>query len=203
MCYSAQSSFITFGIGTALIIALLSRGLSIDKWNATFIFPIILMQLLEGGMWLDLDNKKGINNFMSKLVPIVIAMQPIGQMYGSLFQHPEFKYIAYIVTLISLFAGFGAAFEVGNKFSTPGANGFLDWPISVSNWYSPFFFFFLIAPMLAMKPTIQGIIQFVLALICIGIAKAQAPIAGFGSNWCWLTVYFTLSAYLIPTIITK
>lgn len=80
MCISAKASINSF------IFNLISVGLLINYGNNNLktynlivgIFAIFtsLMQLIDLGIWLDLDCKKGLNNFVSKIGPVLNHLQP-------------------------------------------------------------------------------------------------------------------------------
>ena len=81
MCISAEASIKSFGVNLVSCIALLLLGNpKLKLFNiVTAIFAIFtsLMQLVDLGMWKDLDGKKGIHQIASYAGPILNYLQPV------------------------------------------------------------------------------------------------------------------------------
>ena len=76
MCYSAEVSFGTFSFVAIIATFLWLRNRSADRAIALIIVVVVLMQLIEGVLWLypdcDITNK----NF-STAIPIILYLQPL------------------------------------------------------------------------------------------------------------------------------
>jgi len=91
MCYSITSSLRTSGISLLAIIYLLSSGIPKFKWLAIVLIGWCSMQFVEGLIWMTNPRSgcNGMNKFLTVFViPIVLLMQPLGTLWGSLFVIP-------------------------------------------------------------------------------------------------------------------
>ena len=81
MCISARASIISFLTNLFSCIALVKFGnANLRFYNyiiATFLIFVSLMQLVDFGMWIDLDCKSGYNKLASAAGVILIFLQPL------------------------------------------------------------------------------------------------------------------------------
>ena len=81
MCVNAEVSLSSFVIGVISSICLIYYGnKKFQKENLSvgiFFIYISFIQLLEYFIWIDLDNKKGLNKIISIIFPVVISSQPV------------------------------------------------------------------------------------------------------------------------------
>ena len=81
MCVNAEVSLSSFIIGVISSICLIYYGnKKFQKENLSvgiFFIYISFIQLLEYFIWIDLDNKKGLNKIISIIFPVVISSQPV------------------------------------------------------------------------------------------------------------------------------
>tara|TARA_B100000902_G_C27319951_1_gene923691 strand:+ start:1925 stop:2674 length:750 start_codon:yes stop_codon:yes gene_type:complete len=80
MCISAEASINSFFFNLVSVILLIQYGNdNLKLYNLIIgMFAIFtsLMQLVDLGIWLDLDCKRGLNKFVSKVGPILNHLQP-------------------------------------------------------------------------------------------------------------------------------
>ena len=81
MCISAQASLVSFFTNLFSCIALVKFGnVNLRFYNyifAAFLIFVSLMQLVDFGMWIDIDCKSGINKFASAAGIVLIYLQPL------------------------------------------------------------------------------------------------------------------------------
>lgn len=91
MCYSISSSLRTSSISLIAIIYLMTSGIPKFKWLGLTLIGWCAMQLAEAFLWMT-NPQKGCNNWNKFItifiIPIVLLMQPLGALYGSLFVEP-------------------------------------------------------------------------------------------------------------------
>lgn len=94
MCYSAESSLTTTVVSAAAIVYLLSSGIPHYKWLGITLIGWCGMQFAEYLLWTtnpDISCTK-MNIFITlTLIPLVLILQPVGSMLGSLFVIPWSK----------------------------------------------------------------------------------------------------------------
>jgi Na+/melibiose symporter-like transporter len=81
MCVNAEVSLSSFIIGVISSICLIYYGnKKFQKENLSvgiFFIYVSMIQLLEYFIWIDLDNKKGLNKIISIIFPVIICSQPV------------------------------------------------------------------------------------------------------------------------------
>lgn len=76
MCYNAPVSFGTFAFVTCICLFLLIRNRGIDRAISGILFVVVLMQLVEGFIWLNPECNDA-NKQIASLIPILLVLQPI------------------------------------------------------------------------------------------------------------------------------
>jgi len=76
MCYSSKISIMTFIFVSIICIVLWYCNKGTDRPIALILFVVVLMQLVEYGIWENLDCNY-INKFLSSFIPILLFLQPI------------------------------------------------------------------------------------------------------------------------------
>jgi hypothetical protein len=80
MCVNAEVSLLSFIIGVISSVCLIYYGnKKFAKENLSigiFFIYVSVIQLLEYFIWIDLDNKKGLNKIISIIFPVIIFSQP-------------------------------------------------------------------------------------------------------------------------------
>jgi hypothetical protein len=213
MCYSIESSLKTSGFSLIAIIYLLTSGIPKFQYLGTVLIGLCGMQFAEALLWMTNPEKCTLTNRLITLIliPIVLALQPLGCVWGSLYLEPWEKnkefIIFYTIFIISILF---IQRHIINKYFfkykdctviTP--QGHLDWTTSVTSYNKP-----------------DILTMFLMILWCILIAyplfkfwngKRLWPFyvipiiglfAGFftdspGSIWCHITSYGSLSAIVL------
>lgn len=108
MCFSANASITSFILATTISIILFVIGTSTLKCLSIFSIYVAIMQLIEYILWKNIKCNK-INQFVTKLIPIYLYLQPIvliTLIYYYDISYIQRKYILYIITCyIILFIG--------------------------------------------------------------------------------------------------
>lgn len=154
MCFSANSSLITFILGTVFSIILINFGNPNYKLENTifgifFIF-ISAIQFMDFLFWIDLKNKIGFNKFMSIIGPLLNVGQPtILYIIKNSLLNPNifssnylnllilFLNIIYFLILIKNYI----TYIIQDKLLTNIKNNHLNWPWL--NYFNPYYYLFL------------------------------------------------------------
>jgi hypothetical protein len=153
MCFSANSSLLTFTLGTVFSIILINFGnpkykLENSVFGIFFIF-ISAIQFMDFLFWIDLKNKIGFNKVMSIVGPLLNAGQPnILYVIKCLFFKPDissnylnlsilFLNIIYFFILIKNYI----SYIIKDKLVTNTKYGHLNWPWL--NYFNPYYYLFL------------------------------------------------------------
>ena len=84
MCIDQRTSLNSFIFSVCISIFLIFRNKQFDVGNAAFIISFTTIQLLEYYIWKSIDNNnKSDNEYYTRLVPLVLFIQPIVQTYFS------------------------------------------------------------------------------------------------------------------------
>ena len=78
MCYSTQSSIISWLISVTIGLYLWQRNKKYDRWNAGFIWVFSAVQLWEAGIWSSQDSE-----IFVKLIALTLVLQPLVQTIGA------------------------------------------------------------------------------------------------------------------------
>ncbi len=135
MCFSAISSLGTFLVGLVFSVLLLRNPTHPNENKAFgwfFIF-ISLIQLMDFGFWMDLQNSVGINHILTIIGPILNAGQPLLLYLTKLWviqpKTLDLKYLmlncAYGIYFVCSYFGFVTHHR---PLTTSVKNGHLKWP---------------------------------------------------------------------------
>lgn len=189
MCWNAEVSLQSFGIGILAIGIAVFKGLPLP--TALFCLTVTFMQLIEYVVWTYYDNPTV--NFQASIAAILLLwLQPIASMLTlskNLF--PSF-FISYIVlTILHIFFREPSFKEHFRMFR--GDNGHLVW-----NWIQKdtqtritlfFYFLFLFVPIiLSQEFLLLGISLATLFLSLFSYYQANT----WGSMWCWIVNYIVV-----------
>ena len=153
MCFSANSSLLTFTLGTVFSIILINFGNPKYKLeNTTFgIFFIFIsaIQFMDFLFWIDLKNKIGFNKVMSIIGPLLNAGQPtILYVIKSLLSKPHillsyFDLSIFILNIVYFFILIKKyiIYITKNKLITNTKYGHLNWPWL--NYFNPNYYLIL------------------------------------------------------------
>lgn len=214
MCFSKESSIISYLIGLIPSYLLLKSNNKYNKHIGLFCLTFIQMQFAEFLMWSDIKCQNNLNQYGSILANLILCLQPLSILIGAYY----FKtttidqklllaliFIYMIPFLMSLYHHF-----VKKKVklcSTTNERGQLIWDFNMSKkwWfyrlYLLFYFSGLFIVWLYLKDNKKGKVMFGLLLSSIILSiiytKSIQPnkfLNDWESKWCFLAVS-------IPTII--
>lgn len=99
MCFSATASIVSFTLATTVSIILFIIGTPTLKCLSIFSIYVAVMQLIEYILWKNIKCNK-INQFVTKLIPLYLCLQPIVLLTCIYFYNISYiqrKYILYII----------------------------------------------------------------------------------------------------------
>jgi hypothetical protein len=213
MCYSIESSLRTSGFSLIAIIYLLTSGIPKFQYLGAVLIGWCIMQFAEALLWMTNPEKCTLTNKLITLIliPIVLALQPLGAVWGSLFLEPWKKNKKFIIlyTIFIICIIFIHRYIINRYFMkykdctviTP--EGHLDWTTSVSsnnkfnivNIFLMILWFGIIAYPLFKFWNGKRLWPFYVIPVCglfIGFFT-DSP----GSIWCYITSYGSLSAIIL------
>ncbi len=154
MCYNAESSLKTSAVSAAAIIYLLSSGIPHYQWLGITLIGWCGMQFAEYLLWS--TNPGQICTEMNQLItmiliPLVLVLQPVGSMLGSLFvkswsqsSATRRNMIIGFVVAVLLVVWYFHLYDVQRNCTIVTPNGHLNWTTviykSSDNW-NPFYVF--------------------------------------------------------------
>jgi hypothetical protein len=137
MCYSVESSLKTTTISLVAIIYLLTSGIPKFQYLGVVLIGWCIMQFAEGLLWMTDPRKCNLANKLITIfiIPIVLLLQPLGSVWGSLYIAPwkenkDFiiKYTVILTIGFLLFRYVVAPYFFKYKFCTTiTPHGHLDW----------------------------------------------------------------------------
>jgi len=203
MCFSIESSFTAYIIGSIASLYLLINGDKYDKHIGLFSLIFVQMQLAEFFMWLD-QNCTNINHYASIYAEYIIFLQPFSILLGALLfktTNISNKILHLILLVYVIYILLLSKQIINNKkklCSKSINNGHLEWEFvkkySSADYYLYFIFMFLIWPFLNNK---KGILVFIFSIISLlfGVTKnLKFDFTQWESKWCFYGV-------LLPGII--
>ena len=154
MCFSANSSLLTFILGTVFSIILIFFGNPNYKLEntifGTFFIFVSTIQFMDFLFWIDLKNKIGFNKMMNIIGPLLNVGQPtILYIIKNIFLKPNllssnylnlfilFLNIVYFFILIKNYI----TYIIQNKLVTNTKYGHLNWPWL--NYFNPYYYLLL------------------------------------------------------------
>ena len=213
MCYSVESSLKTTFLSLVAIIYLLSSGVPHFQWIAIILIGWCGMQFDEFLLW-STNPRKGCtiwNKIITlTLIPIVLMLQPLGSLYGSLYAIPwnkssDFRknfiiyYSIFIVLAILLYT-----FINPYKFCTiVTPRGHLHWGTSKYIEYDTFSYIiyfiwaFLIILPLILFWNINNLPIFLLTITPLFGFVYGLYTDGKPSIWCYYTSYSSIVAIIL------
>lgn len=216
MCYSVESSLKTTLLSLSAIIYLLSSGVPHFQWIAIILVGWCGMQFDELLLWAT-NPRKGCtiwNKIITlTLIPLVLMLQPLGALFGSLYVIPwnkssDFrKKIIIYYSIFIILAVLAATFINPYKFCTiVTPKGHLHWNTSKHRNYIGYdYFIYFIWAFLIVLPLILfwNINNLPLILLII------TPLLGFlyglytdgkPSIWCYYTSYSSIVAIILVAL---
>jgi hypothetical protein len=217
MCYSVDSSLRTTAISLFAIVYLWSSGDPHFKWLAITLVGWCLMQFAELLLWLT-DPRKGCTDWNTvitmTLIPLVLMLQPLGSLLGSLFVTPWAKssgprkyflvlYSLLIVTLVGIYH----FYDPYKICTTVTPDGHLFWattnhaaPKTLMDTISYYLWALLIIlPLLLFWDKHMMSILLLIAIPAFGFFYGDLNTDSKASIWCFYTSYTSViaSAFLL------
>ena len=213
MCYSVESSFKTTLLSLSAIMYLLSSGVPHFQWIAAILIGWCGMQFDELLLWSTNPRKRCTvwNKIITlTLIPIVLMLQPLGSLFGSLYVIPwnkssEFrkKFIIYYSIFIVL-AVLAVTFINPYKLCTiVTPKGHLHWNTSKHDEYNSygyaiyFVWAFLITLPLVLFWNINNLPIILLAITPLFGFLYGLYTDGKPSIWCYYTSYSSIVAIIL------
>ena len=207
MCYSAESSLISFTIGSLGSIYLLNSKEPMLKHAGMFLFAVALIQLLEYMMWIDQDCGK-LNAFASKMVCPVLILQILtiflgGYLFKTTIINDKILIVFIAFSLYYMLYSIYASFTNNSILwcSKPNENGALQWPhyqnVTISETYM-YCLIFLIAPFF-IKKKIYGFVLLISGLITYIFTRYE-NVNSSNSRWCFFSAFIPLILILVKNM---
>jgi hypothetical protein len=213
MCYSVKSSLKTTALSLFAIIYLLSSGIHHFQWIAIILIGWCGMQFDELLLWLT-NPRKGCtiwNKIITlTLIPLVLMLQPLGSLWGSLYVIPWDKSSTFRKNFIIYYSIFIVLIVLASTFintykfcTTVTPNGRLFWGTAKYREYSTYdYIIYFIWAFLILLPLILFWNISYLFIILLSIT----PLIGFvyglytdgkPSIWCYYTSYSSIVAIIL------
>lgn len=207
MCYNVESSLRTTLLSLAAILYLLSSQIPHYQWLALTLSGWCLMQFAEMLLWLT-EPRNGCTDYNKlitlTLIPLALALQPLGSVIGSLYVIPWAKSSDFRKTFI---VAFSALIVVGVAIAqyykphslcaivTPG--GHLYWHTAdykyADSWVNKAFYFawalIIVLPLFLFWDKSFALIAALIFLPLIGFWDGLLRTDARGSIWCYYASY--------------
>lgn len=198
MCYSAESSIISFIIGFPSCLYLLQSKNNTNKHIGLFLVSVVTIQFLEFLMWI--DQKCGfLNSFATRSTRLVLIMQIYtiflgGYLYNTLIIPKNIlKLILIPLSIYLIIVGFSPYFDKRKWCSKPNEDKSLQWSYQneIPDFISYFYFaIFIISPFLV-KELWKGILIFILGALSFYINQ-YINYATRNSRWCYYAAFMPI-----------
>ena len=203
MCYSLESSIKTTTISLISIVYLLTSNIPKFKWLGITLIGWCSMQAAEAVLWYTQPDKSctKLNKFITMtFIPIILIMQGLGSLYGSLYVNPwstlsknyKLFFIVYTILMISIivYSQYG---NIKSMCTTVTRNGHLNWGTSKSSKvmsHTPIILSMVVIlgiPLLVLwKNKLELIIYFLVPFLgALYSLTTDSP----GSVWCYYTSF--------------
>lgn len=198
MCYSAESSIISFIIGAGSSIYLLHSKNNTNKYLGLFFLTVSMMQLLEFMMWIDQDCGL-LNNIASRSIILILMSQIYSIFIGAyLFKTtiiPDnvLKIILIPITIFYIYFGFKNYFSLKmNWCSKSNENKSLQWANMNDNRINYYLYYsvFIIAPFL-FKEKWKGFLILIFGYISFILTRYKNGNTS-NSRWCYFSAFIPI-----------
>jgi hypothetical protein len=214
MCYSVKSSFTTVSISLLSIIYLLSSKIPEFQWIGIVLIGWCIMQFAELLLWLT-DPRKGCtiwNKIITMtLIPFVLALQPLGSLWGSLYVIPWNKssnmrknFMIFFTLIIFFIVGFLHLYKPYKICTTVTEQGHLYWQTRKNIFSKTDNFLFIIWSFMVLLPLalFWNKDKSLILPILISIIPTYAFLISFktdsrASIWCHYTSYTSIISSLL------
>lgn len=211
MCYSIESSLRTSGMSFLSIIYLLSSGIPKFQYLGVVLIGWCIMQLSEAFLWMTNPTKcSTMNKWITIIIiPIVLMMQPLGSVWGSLFLQPwnknKYFIISYSIFIILLILFhryiYNPLFFTYKFCTTITSSGHLDWDTKVLTNFNYLNLSYILMLLLWGLVILYPLLKFWKGkrLWPFYLIPLLGMIIGFftdspGSIWCHITSYASITA---------
>lgn len=207
MCYSVESSVKTSALSLFAIIYLLLSGNPHFKWLAIALLGWCLMQFAELLLWLT-DPRSGCTDtnklITLTLIPLALALQPLGFLFGSLYAIPWAKssdfrkhFIVWYSVFILALVYYMQYYKPQKLCTTVTEKGHLYWytdmgktqgsPINIFGYFV--WFFLLVLPIFLFWNKSYLPIFLIILLPLYGFLNGFLDTDSRSSIWCYYTSY--------------
>lgn len=204
MCFDIQSSLTAWIIANSISFYLYHRNRNFDRWNAAFITTFSTMQLVEAGIWWNMDGDNNMNSVLTKLVLLVLLAQPLVQSYMG-YQFTQSS-ILFFISLIMLGVFIGGLFRIGSAkpgqfYTTTGPNGHLMWQDKKTLTFLGnvplviLYFIGLLVPVMFMGW--KGVPLLTIGVLTILYSAYKTKSQEFGSYWCFTAIAYAMVALFL------
>ncbi len=198
MCYSAESSLLSFLVGSTGSIYLLNSNNNTNKHIGLFLLSVSIIQFLEFLMWI--DQKCGIlNSIASRSIILVLSLQLYviflgGYLYDTLIIPKKILKILLIpLTLGFIYMSSYNYFDKRKWCSKPNKDRSLLWANrkDISIFYTYIYYaLFLIMPFLV-KELWKGLLIFTFGIISFLLTRYKTE-GTSNSRWCYYSAFMPL-----------
>ena len=208
MCYNAKSSISAFILITIIAVFLWYRNSDYDRMLSPFVFALGLIQLIEYGVYNNLEGNKA-----GKLIYMTLWLQILVLAIGAYWylrsvMHSSTSVIAgvwLIVAAIFFIIGLYVVFGSENTFSSGSQGGHLTWSQNGGSILGGFSWVYLLGLALPfVLLLIAGTINSIGIWILLAYAILSAifiyiffPGYNFASMWCYSAIGFAFLAWLV------
>ena len=199
MCYSTQSSIISWLISVTIGLYLWQRNKKYDRWNAGFIWVFSAVQLWEAGIWSSQDSE-----IFVKLIALTLVLQPLVQTIGAWDATGRNSMLLTVligvysvIVLYTLYRVFTEQF-----WSTIGPNGHLVWHTDggqvVNGHIKVVGLLYLVGLFLGLFYGLPS----TLPLISIGVLTIiwslnRVSTQEFASYWCYVAIAYSITSIFV------
>lgn len=200
MCFNFEASITVWLISVIISTFLYNRNRNYDRWNAGFILIVSTIQLLEAGLWLNLNNEN-INSLLTKMILLVLLAEPLTQCYLGY----KFTNSMILMVLSYVFLGFFIygiirciTAKPGQFHTSVASNGKLEWKDGNNSLlkYGWVWMIGMFVPLLFMK-NYKGIPLLFAGLITLLMSFYITRGQGVGSLWCYLAIIYAITAIFV------
>ncbi len=206
MCYSAESSLISFIVGATGSLYLINSENNTNKHIGLFLLVVTMVQLLEFLMWIDQDC--GIlNDIASRSILLILSAQVYIIFLGAylydtfIIDKKILKILLIPLTIAFLYNGSYSYFSnKKNWCSKPNEDKSLQWANSKSHmiWSYVYYTAFIISPLL-LKEIWKGLLILILGVISYIFTRYKN---GYSSNsrWCYYSAFTPIVFIILDKI---
>ena len=208
MCYSPESSLISFSLGFPSSLYLMTQKNKYVKHIGLFFSSVVLMQLAEYLMWIDQDCGQ-INNLATKSVTLILMLQPYFLILGGylfktiLIPRNIYKVLLVISTIYTILVSIQPFLSSQTYCSKPNKSNSLQWDgmidfmkyLDAKNYYFLIFYVFLFT--LSFQSFEWSIIS-ILGCIFLYLNKNKNALTEY-TRWCYFSagIPVILLSYLL------